>query len=136
MEYIQSRSSELDSVGAVVSLLTEQVYTHPLAVAKLLMIKLARSWYATTSERFETANMLVQIPYLISILWSSRVAWKLGNVRKHLVISAWLMILYFWAMTITTFTIVRYMVPAMGLLFLLLPALFQSHEAESMPTLT
>jgi 4-amino-4-deoxy-L-arabinose transferase-like glycosyltransferase len=125
MKKIQSRAAGLNSLGDVVSLMKEEMQTNPLAVAKLFIIKAARSWYATDSQRFETLIMLIQLPYLILVLWSSKLAWEEGGMKQQLIISSWLMILYFWAMTTVSTTLLRYMAPAMGLLFLILPALFR-----------
>ena len=130
MYKIQGRSGELTSSGDFVLLMKEELKSNPLAVAKLFIIKLARSWYATDSQRFETLIIFIQIPYLLLILWSSKLAWNEGGIQQTLVISVWLMILYFWAMTTVSSTIVRYMVPAMGLSFFLLPVLFQSGRRD------
>jgi hypothetical protein len=121
---------EMQSLGGVLSVMAEELQMRPLAVAKLLAIKTARSWYATDSHRFETPIMLMQIVYLILIFWSSKVAWKQGGIAKQLAVSVWLMILYFWGITILSLSIFRYIVPVMGLLFLLLPALCQSGDSS------
>ena len=131
MQNIHVRVGEMQSFGGVLSAMIEELQMRPLAVVKLLAIKTVRSWYATDSQRFETPIMLIQMAYLVVMIWSSKVAWKRGGIAKQLAISVWLMTLYFWGMTILGSSLFRYMVPAMGLLFLLLPALFQSGERES-----
>jgi hypothetical protein len=116
----------LDSTGAVIDYLVAQINTRPQAVIKLVAIKAARSWYATDSTRYDTALLLFQIPAVLILLaglirvlrWAGR-----GSVIRRV---AWLvvvLVLYFWAMTIAVLSIVRYMIPAIGLLFLLLPGL-------------
>jgi hypothetical protein len=124
MRSVMGRKHELRSPKGILSIMVEQLRTRPLAVVKLLAIKAVRSWYGTDSNRFENQILMLQIPYLVLILWGSRAAWKQGGIAKELAISVWLMTLYFWAMTIVAFSIVRYMVPAVGLLFVLVPGAF------------
>jgi hypothetical protein len=127
------RSDEMQSLDGVMSVLTERSRIHPLTVAKLFTLKTARSWYGTDSGRFETPSMLIQAAYLVLVLWGSGVAWRRGGIAKQLTISLWLMSLYFWGMTVLVLSIVRYMVPAMGLLFVLIPGPF-SQLGKLLPT--
>jgi 4-amino-4-deoxy-L-arabinose transferase-like glycosyltransferase len=132
MQDIYSRSSEMKSLGAVASVMGEKLQTQPLAVTKLFSLKAIRSWYGTDSGRFELPNLLIQGAYLFLVLWGSRTAWRRGGAAKDLTISVWLIALYFWGMTTLVLSILRYMVPAIGLLFVLLPGvLFKRENAEA-----
>jgi hypothetical protein len=93
-------------------------------VAKLLTLKAARSWYGTDSGRYENGIMLLQILFSVPVLWGSLVCWKQGGIARHLAIVVWALVLYFWAMTILVFSMLRYMVPAIGLLAMTIPAAF------------
>jgi hypothetical protein len=129
MQDILARVGEIKSLGGVISVMIEEWRTRPLAVAKLYAIKAARSWYGTDSQRFEIPIILIQSMYVIPALWGSQAAWKRGKTSRQLAISIWLVVLYFWGMTVLALSIVRYMVPAMGLLFVLLPGAFSNRES-------
>jgi hypothetical protein len=47
----------------------------------------------------------------------------MGGASRALALGVGALVVYFWAMTVVVLSIVRYMVPAMALLFLLLPGL-------------
>lgn len=121
---VRRHSDKMTSLGSVISVMIEKLRTQPLVVCKLLLLKASRSWYGTDSGRFETPIMLIQVVYLILVLWGTRAAWKQGGIAKYAVMGIWLIVLYFWAMTVSVLSILRYMVPAMGLLFVLTAALF------------
>jgi hypothetical protein len=120
---ILRRTWELTTLPKIGAALAEQAREQPMAVLKLIALKAARSWYGTDSQRLETVNLLVQIPYLLVSLGAVAMAWRCGSRARKLMITSSLMVLYFWAMTIQALSILRYMVPAMGMLFLLVPAL-------------
>ena len=124
MQYFHSRVSEMQSLGGVIKVLKDSLQSKPLTVMKLFALKIGRSWYGTDSNRLETIILLIQIPYLSLILWSSKVAWKQGGSAKQLSIGIWLIVLYFWGMTTISVSILRYMTPVMGLLFILVSACF------------
>jgi len=111
---------EVHSYGDVIKLLAGEMRTRPGAVFGLLLLKSARAWYATDSGRHEIPVLLLQLPYLAAIAWSLRLAWARN---RPLVVAVSALALYFWIMAMTALTIVRYLVPALGLLFVLLPAL-------------
>jgi len=125
-----SRLSEMNSIGGITSIMAEEWRRNPLAVSKLFAIKAARSWYGTDSHRFETPIILIQLVYLGLAMWGGRIAWRQGGAAKQLVISVWLVVLYFWGMTLLALSILRYMVPTMGLLFLLIPVVFHKRESR------
>lgn len=96
----------------------------PLATLKFILIKAIRSWYATDSGMYERYLLLLQLPYLLLIVIGSVRVWHNRQYRSALCI-IWAVVIYFWLMTILTLSILRYMVPAVGLLFLLGPAAFR-----------
>lgn len=108
----------------VASVLVNEFRMHPLAVMQLLAMKAARAWYGTDTGKHEGLIMAFQIPYLIAVIWGGWNAWKRNEHGKELVVLIVLLTLYFWAMTVMTLSILRYMVPAMGLLFVFIPGVF------------
>ncbi len=123
MQEIQSHYDELRSLRDVGSLMGREFLAHPVAVVELVGIKVARSWFGTDSQRKEIPILMVQLFYLPFVVLSTRAAWKQGGEQRQLAVSVWLVVLYFWGMTVLVLSIARYMVPVMGLLFVLLPAL-------------
>lgn len=124
MKDIYAHYDELQSFRDVVLFMVGELRRRPLVVAKLYIIKAARSWYGTDSQRFETLTLLIQIPYLLLILGGTITAWKLGGAVRQLAISIWLMVLYFWGVDTMFTSILRYTVPVMGLLFIIMPYSF------------
>src|SRR5262249_32817701 len=121
MKDLANRGGEMKSVNGIISLMSEQLHRRPLTVIKLLAIKSVLSWYANDRRQFEIYTILIQIPYLLLILWGSFAAWKNGGAPKQLTVGIWLMVFYFWAITILVSPLLRYMMAPMGLLFVLMP---------------
>ena len=130
MNDIQAEYGELKSLGDIAAIMSKELLIRPVAVVKLFFLKAARSWYGTDSRRLETPLMLLQLIYLALILWATKVSWKLGATARKLTVSVWLIAFYFWGMTIVALSISRYMLPAMGLLFTLLPAVYAPARAK------
>jgi 4-amino-4-deoxy-L-arabinose transferase-like glycosyltransferase len=125
MNEMQSRPEGITSYRAYAAALAEEAGKHPLAMFKLAAIKVARSWYGTDSQRWETPIAILQAPYLLLILFASIRAWRAGGNIRQLAIGVWLIVLYFWSMDIVSAALARYMVPVMPLLFALVPVLVQ-----------
>ena len=122
---------QLNSLRDIAAYLWHQMETRPLAVIRLLMIKAARSWYGTAYTVYDGYLLLLQVPVLGVLLVALRRAWRgdVGSGRHTALIrrTAGVVIvlaLYFWAVRIAWLSVLRPMIPAMGLLFLLLPAVF------------
>ena len=130
MQDMLVHADKMRSLGEIVSVLTEKLWAQPLTVVKLFTLKAARSWYGIDSGRFEIPIMLIQTAYFVLILWGSGAAWRRGSIPKQLAISIWFLVLYFWATTILALSILRYMVPAIGLLFVLIPGSFSNRVSS------
>jgi hypothetical protein len=83
-----------------------------------------RSFYGTDSLRYELWLLAIQLPLLLlsasalklSYRWPEREPWR------PLAFLTLAVLVYFLAMTVLVLSILRYLVPAMALLFLLLGA--------------
>jgi hypothetical protein len=124
MQDIAARGDEMKSPLGVMTVMSSELVKHPIPVVKLFLIKAMRSWYGTFSGRFETGIILLQIPYLLLIFWGSFACWKQGGAAKQLAVTIWVVVFYFWGMTVMVIPTLRYMMPAMGLLFVLVAATF------------
>jgi len=120
MDTIRAREGEVTTFSDLRSIISHEFRSHPIAVIKLLFLKAARSWYATDSQRLEGPTLLIQLLYLGFVAWGAWRAWKRGGLIRKFVIGALLMTVYFWGMTFLALSILRYMVPAVGLLFVLI----------------
>jgi 4-amino-4-deoxy-L-arabinose transferase-like glycosyltransferase len=119
MKDILAQADQIASLGQLSSVMTSEFQSHPASVAKLSLLKIARSWYGTDSGRKEWPILLIQLVYLSLFIWSFCVAWKRGGVYRVFAMGSLLITVYFWAMTVLVLSILRYMVPAIGLLFVL-----------------
>ncbi len=110
----RAQAEELSSYREIASFVGQEVRHHPVAVIELAAVKLTRSWYGTDSFRREPILLLVQVAFLalaipgLVLLRANRDAflWIVG------------LVLYFWLVTLTSVSIVRYMLPAVALLCL------------------
>jgi 4-amino-4-deoxy-L-arabinose transferase-like glycosyltransferase len=118
-----AKYGEMSYLGSIATVLSQELASRPIAVLKLFLIKAVRSWYATDTGRLEAPSMLIQLVYLSLVGLGSLAAWRQKGSARLLCAGVLLVTLYFWFMTISVLSILRYMLPAMCLLFTLLPAL-------------
>jgi hypothetical protein len=136
MENALARSHELESSRDILRFLAREFRERPIAVGQWLALKIARSWYGTDSGRYEAAILVIQAFYVSAVLWATVVAWRRRGTARQLAVIVWMMVVYTWAMSSLVLPILRYMVPALGLLFVLLPALVIRTSAGSRSSLT
>jgi hypothetical protein len=105
--------SDLNSFGLTV------LRRDPLAIVKFGFIKAARSWYGTDSRYYEGYAAIIQAFYLSAILACSLRAIRHGGLMLQFALVAWVLAGYFWLMTCLALPILRYMAPAMGMLFII-----------------
>lgn len=125
MQRIDLRYDEMTSLSSIAKVVRDEASPQPIALVKLLLIKAARSWYATDSGRREGLILLFQIVYLGLVAIGGWRAWKAGNQSRELFFGIVLTLLYFWGMTVLTLSILRYLTPVIGLSFTLLPGVFR-----------
>ena len=105
--------------------LVKSIEEQPVTITKLYLIKAVRSWYGTDSQRYEDILLILQIPYICISFMAAYFGFKLQNQSRKFTIFVLVIVLYFWIMNILSTTLVRYMVPVFGLLFLLWPFLLK-----------
>lgn len=131
MRRIDGRFSEMTSLAGIAAVVGDEARSQPLALVKLLLIKMARSWYATDSGRREGLILIFQAVYLGLTLAGGWAAWRGGGRAREMVLGICLTLLYFWAMTVVTLSILRYLTPLIGLSFVLLPGLLRGRVAAA-----
>jgi hypothetical protein len=120
MKRIVAEAPKIETTGQLASVMVREFSANPVAVTKLMVIKIARSWYGTDSSRRELLILLFQIAYLTAALWAGVRLWKKGGNYRLFAAGAILIVVYFWGMTILVLSVLRYMVPVMGLLFMMI----------------
>lgn len=136
MNDIRVHENEISTFSNIPPIVFREFRAHPIAVIKLLLLKAARSWYGTDSQRLEGPTLLIQLVYLVLVAWGAWRAWRHGGLQRKFVIGALLLTVYFWGMTVLVLSILRYMVPAVGLLFVLIAGCFPLNlRSETKPAM-
>jgi 4-amino-4-deoxy-L-arabinose transferase-like glycosyltransferase len=123
IQVLRAESRMTESLAGVASVIRDKLRDNPIGVLKLYLVKAKRGWYATDSGRYETAIMAIQAVYFVLIICGGMGAWWIGGKPRELAISAAALVLYFWMMTTLVLSILRYMVPVIGLCMILVPGL-------------
>lgn len=115
-----------ESFGDIGTILFTQLKERPGGVLQLLLIKIARSWYGTDSMRLDHYILVLQLGYLALIGGAAWITFRRDNPARAALLPILVLTLYFWGMTTLVLSTVRYMLPALALLFVLLPALVKN----------
>lgn len=108
-------SPQLAGVGDLMSFMGAEFRRDPGGVANLYLTKAARAFYGTDSRRHERYLLLMQIPYLALSLTGFFLLFRHGQLHTALLFV--ILVACSWVLTVAALSILRYMVPAMGLLF-------------------
>jgi hypothetical protein len=114
-------SGSMNTVGEIWEHVSFHFLREPLAFSKLILIKMTRSWYGTDSGSLEPVIAGIQGVYASVILLASILVWKYRTEYPGVLLVVWAIAFYFWVMTTLVLSILRYMVPAIGLFALLVP---------------
>ena len=108
----------LQTRGEVLGFLGNAARERPLQLMQLIWWKAKRAWYGTDSQRGEETWLAwTHAVYLLLAAAGAFLLWEgAGGGRRWLLVSG-LLVLYYWAMTVLALSIVRYMLPAVGLMF-------------------
>lgn len=111
----QAQGGVVRTTGELLTQVVRETTESPVAMTKLLGLKLARSWYGTDAKWQEDIILMIQSFYLAMI--AGGIVLGLRNYRERVF---WIVLLlslmtYFWGMTVLVDSILRYMVPALGL---------------------
>lgn len=116
--YARQREFRLHTRGDLVEFLGDAARERPLQLMQLIWWKAKRAWYGTDSQRREeTWIAWTHAVYLLLMAAGAVLLWqRAGGGRRWLLVSG-LLVLNYWAMTVLVLSIVRYMLPAVGLMF-------------------
>lgn len=135
MERAKREGAQLKSFSAIANFFQVEMQTNPFGVIKFFLLKAGRSWYGTDSMRYESLIVPIQLFYLACGALGLARAWRMSPGTRELALIFLVLILYFWAMTLLVLPILRYMIPAMGLLIVLLPGTvlwFRQHRRTNL----
>ena len=121
------RKDEMLSISGLASILWHEIRIHPVALIKLYLLKVARSWYGTDTGRSEKIILLVQLLYLCLTGWAIRTMWKHKQDRA-LMAGILVLVTYFWGMDVLVNSTLRYVLPVIGALLLLIGAALASRK--------
>ncbi len=113
---------QLDSFGNIVKAGLRELRQHPTGTIGLIGFKLWRAWYGTDRQRWDSYLLVIQLSYLSAVVWAARLVLR-GGRGRHLLWMIGGVIGYFWIISLAGPPLVRYIVPALGLSFLLMPAI-------------
>ncbi len=119
------------SIGERMAFVATELWQRPLAGAEFIALKATRSWYATNHGLMDHYILLLQMPYGVLLMWASVVALRRPGRARRLTLIVWSVGAYSWALTTMLLSLLRYMVPAMGLLFVLCPAAIAGEQVEN-----
>lgn len=111
----RAKEGGLMTWGQVFQFMGQEFLGQPLTFLKLMGLKLIRSWYATSQMWWEDKILLVQLLYILTGLAGVGLAIKNFREKFRMLVFLLVVVFYFWAMTLAVLSILRYMVPAMGL---------------------
>ncbi len=123
MLHFQGIRDQITGFSSVIQAVLERLGNEPLAVIKLFLLKASRAWFGTDSQRFETLLLVIQALYVIGFLAASKRSLGQDSTKTGVTLGIWAICLYFWLMTLLVLPILRYLLPALGLFFILAPAL-------------
>ncbi len=117
-QHIQVSRGSLETTGDVVRFMFGELLRDPAPTVKMGILKVIRSWYATDSMQHEAPAALLQFIYLMLIVPGAWLAWNRFPEKRLPIALLLLLALYFWGLTTLVLSILRYMVPVMGLLLI------------------
>ncbi len=123
-----SRARGQIEVGHVLEVIIKVSLERPIDALYMLSTKILRSWYGTDSHKLEDYAIGIQLVYMSMISLSLIRIIKKSLVHKEILFIVLALIFYYWAMSVLFEPLVRYLIPALGMLLILLPGLWASRS--------
>jgi 4-amino-4-deoxy-L-arabinose transferase-like glycosyltransferase len=118
------------SSAQIIAFVRTQLRIHPKRAAEFFLIKVLRSWYATTSGRLDHDSLVLHLAYGLLFTSILAIALRRAGPPRLLATLVLSIVLSTWALTVVVLSIVRYMMPAITILFVLTPALIGRQPEE------
>ncbi len=110
------------STQQLIQTVYERFVDDPILALRFVGLKLSRSWYGTDSHRNEDISRVLISGYLVLTICGFWSVIKKSHTRR-LGLFVLIITLYFWLFAFLFTPLVRYMIPALGLHFLIIPAI-------------
>ena len=110
------------STQKLLQVVYERFVDDPTLALRFFVLKLTRSWYGTDSHQNEDISRPLISGYLVLTVFGFWSVIKKSHTRR-LGLFVLMITLYFWLFAFLFTPLVRYMIPALGLHFLLIPAI-------------
>lgn len=114
----RAEAEDLSSFFKLSQFFGQELKNNPLPFLKLIGLKLVRPWYATSSRWYEGQILAVQLLYLITALGGLLYLIKTAKNKIRNIIFLLSPVFYFWGMAFINASILRYLVPVMGLIMI------------------
>ena len=113
------KAAELTSFPEVAQFFSQELISRPLPLLKLTGLKLVRSWYGTSTRWHEEWIVLaIQLLYLMTAFLGLFCLIKAVKNKFGEIIFLLAVIFFFWGMNFIAVSIMRYMIPVMGLVMI------------------
>jgi hypothetical protein len=122
-------SYDIQKPGNIVRIVLTKGLDKPIVFMRFALLKLTRAWYGTDSNRYERIASYLQFVYFLAII-PAIVLILYRRENRLLARIAIGISLYFWLLASIFTPLVRYMIPALGLLFTLIPALWATKSSN------
>ena len=114
----RAAEGSLTNLSKVFYFLLNELKNNPSSLIKLIGWKVIRSWYGTSQMWWEREILAFQLFYLLTAFLGIVYALWRFRTRLSWIIFLLIIVADFWLMTISALSILRYMVPVMGLLII------------------
>jgi len=114
----ESKGRNMESFWNISHFFLEKLVKQPIVFLKLIGIKMARAWYATSETWWEKEILLVQLLYLIPAIVGLILSLKNFKEKIPYLLLLLIVIAYFWLATTVALSILRYMIPVMAILMI------------------
>lgn len=118
MARIADNQANLNTTASIFDYLVQELKARPAPVLKLVALKLGRSWYGTDEMWYEKYVLVIQALYLTAGIIGIALGIRIYRDRLQYILLLLFTVFYFWGMTTLVLSILRYMVPAMGLMII------------------
>ena len=114
-ERVNFQRNEMRTTRGIANFVLKEAQTHPMALAKLLLVKMYRPWYGTATKRHDWAILLLQLIYM-PLGVAGLVLARRNHKEQAFEIRVFVSIIGdFWFMAFLVLPIFRYMVPPSAL---------------------
>ncbi len=129
LDFYKIPRGQVATLSQIASFFVTEFRAHPNAVIEHFATKFVSIWYATDGSRLSIAFLPVQFPYMLLFAASFVLGFRQTGLRRRMTLLIAVFGLYILGMTILMVPLVRYLIPAIGLTFTLVPVTLETAVA-------